>query len=75
MGKAVEILPFINGDVCLETVAEISTEDKNGFGENLAKELVFNGTREVLDEGLVASKDEAVINFLKSSCFRNLRSC
>lgn len=35
MDKAVETLPFINGEVCLRTVTEISTEDKNGFGEKL----------------------------------------
>lgn len=35
MDRAVEILPFINGEVCLRTVTEISTEDKNSFGEKL----------------------------------------
>lgn len=62
MGRAAEILPFINGDVCLGTVTEISTEDKNGFGEKLAKELAFKDIREVLDKGFAVSKYEAVFN-------------
>lgn len=56
MGRAAEILLFINGAVCLGTVTEISTEDENGFGEKLAKELAFKDIREVLDEGFAVSK-------------------
>ena len=62
MGRAAETLPFTNGDVCLGTVTGISTEDKNGFGEKLAKELAFNDIREVLDKSLAVSKYETVIN-------------
>lgn len=62
MGRPAEILPFVNGDVCLGPVTGISTEDKNVFGEKLAKELEFKDIREVLDRGFAVSKYEAVIS-------------
>lgn len=65
MGRATEILLFINGDVYFETVTEISSEDENGFGEKLGKELAFNDIREVLDGGVAVSKCESVINCRK----------
>lgn len=61
IGRAAEILPFFNGDVCLGTVIEVCTEGENGFGEKLVEELGFNDIREVLDKGFPVLKYETVI--------------
>lgn len=63
VGRAAEILPFLNGDICLRTVTEVCTEGENGFGEKLVEELAFNDIREVLDKGFAVLKYETVINW------------
>lgn len=63
IGRAAEILPFFNGDVCSGTLIEVCTEDENGFGEKLVEELALNDMREVLDKGFAVLKYETVINW------------
>lgn len=63
IGRAAEILPFFNGDVCSRTVIEVCTEGENGFGEKLVEELPLNDIRGVLDKGFAVLKYESVINW------------